>query len=72
MDYLEIIDKKINQYEADLKLITVSLKSIDKIKTATVKIKFEDLIVEEIKRLGNLINELKTFLKEEKAKRKNE
>ena len=62
---IEELKKKIKQYENDLKLILEASKKTDKIKTARVKVRFEDMMVENIKDLTSLISDLKEFIKSE-------
>ena len=65
LNVIEELKKKIKQYDADLKLILEASRKTDKIKTARVKVRFEDMMVENIKDLTYLISNLKEFIKSE-------
>ena len=68
MEWLKVIEDKIEQYQRDMKFMIKSSKFIDKIKTARIKKEFEDLISDKIIELGKQINDLKCIVKEEKTR----
>jgi hypothetical protein len=62
MEYVKMMKNKIEQYEKDLKLIIEMSKKSDRIKTAKIKILFEDLIAENIISLAKMIKEFKEYI----------
>ena len=70
MDHIKTMEEIIVRYETDLKIMITASKGLDRIKTASIKVKFQDLVAESIMNLGKNITDLKEFIKEEKVKLK--
>ncbi len=62
MKVRETLERKIKTHEKDLNTLVKISDSVDKIRFSGVKIKFEELVAEEIINLAKRMRELKEFL----------